>query len=160
VIAPVEPPPPPASLADLFGNVLLNADGDSLSSETIADKELIAIYFEGNWCSACQAFTPVLMSTYAELTLAGESFEVVFASFDVNTEELLEHMTNKGMLWLAVHPDAEKITSLAQRYAVQFIPKLVVLDSDLNTITLAGRDDVVLKGAAAYDDWVASIGGT
>jgi hypothetical protein len=97
---------------------------------------------------------------YSELTLAGESFEVVLVSFDVNTAELLHHMSDVGMPWLAVPPDGGRVGGLSQRYAVQFIPKVVVIDSEGNTITLAGRDDIIEQGTQAYDDWLASIGGT
>jgi thiol-disulfide isomerase/thioredoxin len=158
-ISPPIEPPPILSLSDLFGDVLLNADGDSIDTDTISNKSVIAIYFEGYWCSSCAAFTPQLMSTYEELTQDGKSFEVVLVSFDVNRAELLGHMQDTGMLWLAVLPDGGRVGALAQRYAVQFIPTLVVIDSEGNTITMSGRDDVAAKGAQAFDDWVASSSG-
>lgn len=158
-ISPLEPPPI-SSLSDLFGDVLLNADGDSIETETISNNTVIAIYFEGHWCSSCAAFTPLLMSTYAELELAAKSFEVVLVSFDVNRSELLGHMQDTGMAWLAVPPDGGRVGALAQRYAVQFIPTLIVIDSDGNTVTMDGRDDLVTKGSQAYDDWLASVSGT
>jgi nucleoredoxin len=100
------------------------------------------------------------MSAYADLLLAGESFEVVFVSFDVNRTELLAHMSDVGMLWLAVPPDGGRVGALAQRYSIQFIPTVIVIDSDGNTITVDGRDDIVRDGAQAYDLWLAAIGGT
>jgi len=157
----VSPTPLPTvtSLSDLFGQVLLDANGDTVQTATIEDKSVVAIYFEGYWCTACAAFTPLLLSVYEELTLDGKSFEVVLVSFAVDRAELLGHMDAMDMLWLAVPPEGGIVDALAQRYAVQFIPTLVVVDGDGNTITLSGRDDLAVKGAQAYDDWLASVGG-
>ena len=152
-------PPPAASLSDLFGSVLLQADGNEVGIATIESKAIIAIYFEAQWCPVCEQFTPLLMSAYEEIGLAGKSFEVVIVSYDDTEEDMLAHMTDNGMTWLAVPFSGGTIEALTLRYEVQFIPTVVVLDNEGNTISMDGRGDVVTKGALAYDDWLAQSGG-
>jgi len=126
--------------------------------ETIEQKQIIAIYFEAQWCPVCAQFTPLLISAYEEIGLAGKSFEVVIVSYDDTEEDMLAHMTDAGMTWLAVPFGGGTIEALTQRYAVQFIPTVVVLDSEGNTISMYGSDEVIANGALAYDDWLARIG--
>ena len=154
-----EDPPPAASLSELFGSVLLQADGHEVGIATIEQKEIIAIYFEAQRCPVCAQFTPLLKSAYEKIGLAGKSFEVVIVSYDATEQEMLDHMTDAGMTWLAVPFGGGTIEALTLRYEVQFIPTVVVLDSDGNTISMNGRGDVDAKGALAYDDWLAQIGG-
>ena len=153
------PPPPPTSLLALFGSVLLQADGSEVGIETIEQKDIVAIYFEAAWCPSCAQFTPLLMSAYAQLVQAGKLFEVVIVSYDDTEEDMLAHMMDEGMTWLAVPFGGGTIEALTQRYGVQFIPTVIVLDNEGNTISMNGSDEVVAKGAAAYDDWLAQIGG-
>lgn len=157
-IVPQEPLPPP-SLLDLFGNVFYQADETEVGIDAIEQKAIIGIYFGAGWCSACAGFTPLLVSFYEELEQTGKSFEIVFVSFDGTADEMFTHMTDRGMPWLAVPTGGDKADQLTVRYDVASIPTLVVIDNDRNTITTGGRADVVVIGAAAYEDWLAASGG-
>jgi thiol-disulfide isomerase/thioredoxin len=155
--SPVEPPPP-ASLLELFGQDLLQADGTVVGIETIESKTLIAIYFAAPWCPVCTEFTPVLLSFYDELIQANKSFEVVLVSYVDTAEDMLAHMTDSAMPWLAIPFSSARTDALTQRYQVRFIPTLVVIDSEGNTITEDGSGAVVTNGARAYDSWLANSG--
>jgi len=148
-------PEPPASLSELFGPVLYKADGDSVGIEAVDGKAIIAIYFSARWCPACAGFTPQLLSAYQELQQNGRSFEVVLVSLDDSSQEMFAHMMDYDMPWVAVPYGGEKADSLVRRYAVAWIPTLIVIDGQGQTISLNGREDVGSKGAGAYEDWLA-----
>jgi thiol-disulfide isomerase/thioredoxin len=148
-------PEPPASLSELFGPVLYKANGDSVGIEAVEGKAIIiAIYFSARWCPACAGFTPQLLSAYQELEQAGKSFEVVLVSLDDNSQEMFAHMMDYDMPWLAVPYGGEKANGLIRRYAVAWIPTLIVVDGEGRTLSVTGREEVASKGAGAYEDWL------
>jgi len=151
--------PPPASLSDLFGNTLFDADGNPVGIEAIEKKAIIGIYFSAQWCPACATFTPLLLSAYQELQEAQKSFEVVLVSYDHSSADMFAHMTHYAMPWLAVPHGGDKAVALAERYDVRLIPTLIIIDREGNTISMNGRGDLAVKGAAAYDDWLAASTG-
>jgi len=153
---PEAPNADPASLADLFGSTLVRSDGSSAGIQALQTKALIGIYFAAGWCPACAAFTPRLVAAYDTLRAADTSFEIVMVSFDYSSADMLAHMKSHGMGWLAVPYQSGFRRALADLYGVQLIPTLVVIDAGLRTITRDGRDDVTVKGAAAFDDWLAA----
>ncbi len=157
-VAPFEPAPP-VPPAELFGQVLFKTDGSEVGVETIENTSIIAIYFGAQWCQSCAAFTPLLIEVYEDLLQAGKSFEVVLVSLDNSEEDMFAHMREYDMPWLALPFGSAKVEALSIRYNVQFIPTLIVIDSDGNTVSLGGRGDVSQKGSLAYDDWLAESGG-
>lgn len=152
--------PPPASLSDLFGSVLLKVDGSQAGLEALQEKALIGIFFSAGWCPACGAFTPQLLATYHELKESNKSFEVILVSFDDDAEGMLAYMRQHAMPWLAVPHGSAKATALTQRYDVRLIPTLIVIDRAGKTISMNGRGDIVAKGAGAYEDWLAASTGS
>jgi thiol-disulfide isomerase/thioredoxin len=149
-------PPPPDSLADLFGATLYRADGSTVGIEQLEGTAVIGVYFGSGSCPACAEFTPRLVDVYQQIVAGGRSFEVVYVSFDGSASAMFEYMVDAGMPWLAVEYAGQHAVGLVERYDVQVIPTLVILDSEGRTVTLAGRDDVARQGAAAYDAWAAA----
>lgn len=148
-------PGAPASLTELFGNDLFRANGSRVGTEALEHKAIIGIYFSAQWCPACGTFTPMLVDFANSMSQAARSFEVVLVSSDHGSQEMYAFMRDYKMPWLAVPHDGERALALTKRYGVRFIPTLVVIDQLGRTITLTGREDVVTKGAAAYDAWLA-----
>lgn len=157
-------PEPPTnetpSFEELFGTVLLEADGSEVTIAALNGKAVIGIYFAASTCPACGAFTPELVRVYNELRTGGKSFEVVLASVDADADAVLPFMQKYGMPWLAVPHDRSLILGLAGRWGIQWVPTLVVIDSRRRTITTAGRGEIVAKGAGAYEDWLAAGAGS
>ncbi len=151
-------PPPPDSLAELFGDTLYRADGSTVGIEELEGTAIIGVYF-GVWsCPACAAFTPVLVDAYQQILDAERSFEVVYVSFAASESGMFDYMVDSGMPWLAVEWAGTHAAGLVERYDVRVIPTLVILDGEGRTITRTGREDVARKGAGAYDDWKAAAG--
>ncbi len=146
---------PPASLAELFGDTLLKADGSDVGLDAIEDKELLAIYFSAEWCPPCRAFTPMLVEATETLKEAGKSFEVIFVSSDRNPRDMFSYMKSYNMPWLAVPHGGSVASALSQRYGVRGIPTLIVIDGNGNTISANARNEIGAKGAVAYEDWMA-----
>jgi len=147
---------PPASLDALLGETFVNAEGKTIGAETLADKEVIALYFSAVWCPPCRAFTPRLVEAANELREAGKPFEIIFVSSDRSADAMQGYMQDYNMPWLAIPFGDAKIRELGGRYGIRGIPALVVIDGDGNTITTQGRNDIASQGAKAYDKWVAS----
>ncbi len=144
------------TLSDLFGSTLLRADGSQASLVALQGQSIIGIYFASRSCPACAGFTPELVSTYNAIRKAGKPFEIVFASVDPASLDLTAYMREYGMGWVAIPLGSEKIMELAKRYDVEWIPTLIVIDSGRKTITKTGREDVLAKGAAAFETWLAA----
>lgn len=121
---------------------------------------LIGIYFASPGCPACTGFTPELVEAYGRWETQGKFFEVVLVTSGVSLADLLEYMAESNMPWRAVSPQSNKANSLVQRYGIQWVPTLVVIDGNTNTITMNGREEVVQQGDGIYDVWLAAMGGS
>ena len=151
--------PEPASLPDLFGNQLYRADGGAVGVGALNNTAVIGIYFASPGCPACGAFTPLLVDAYNQLRGDGRSFEVVLVTGGISEESLFDYMVDSGMGWLAVSSQSSNGNVLAQRYDVQWVPTLVIIDGAANTISVTGREELTQSGAAAFDAWLAASGG-
>lgn len=145
---------PPASLPELFGGQLYRADGSTVGVESLGNVPVIGIYFASSGCPACGGFTPLLVEAYNQLKEDGRSFEVVLVSPGIADATLLQYMGEAAMPWLAVPSESSRPMALVKRYDVRWIPTLLVIDEEANILSLTGRDEVVQKGAGAYDDWI------
>ena len=152
--------PEVATLRDLLGTQFFRADGTQVGFEGLDDTPLVGIYFASLGCPACGAFTPVLADVYNQLKEEGRSFEVVLVTLGISDSALFEFMSDSGMPWLAVSSQSDRAEALVNRYNVRWVPTLVVVDEAGKTISLAGRDEVMQSGTAAYDGWLAASGGS
>lgn len=145
------------TLSDLFGTVLYKADGTQTGLITLQGQSLIGIYFASRSCPACSSFTPELVSAYNAMRGAGKPFEIVLAGVDpAGAVELTAYMQEYKMGWLALPLGSDKIMELAKRYDVEWIPTLIVINNARKTVTKTGREDVMAKGAGAFDQWMAA----
>jgi hypothetical protein len=149
----------PVSLSDLFGSQLYQADGSSVGTGVLSQTPVIGIYFASPGCPACGGFTPILVDAYNQLQKEGRSFEVVIVSLGIDNSSLFEYMVDSAMPWLAVLPQGGAANALVQRYQIQWVPTLVIIDGAANTLSLAGREQLTQSGTAAYDAWLAASGG-
>ncbi|MBT8398224.1 MAG: hypothetical protein HKO65_09165 [Gemmatimonadetes bacterium] len=148
--------PDPVTLPDLFGNQLYRSDGSQVGVGTLEGTSIIGIYFASPTCPACLAFSPLLVDAYNQLKTDGRSFEVVLVVNGINVASLSDFMTDSGMPWLAVSPESGRPSALAQRFSVQWVPTLIIIDGTGKIISLAGRDEITQNGPGAYDDWIAA----
>mmetsp|Transcript_60136 Transcript_60136/g.130423 ORF Transcript_60136/g.130423 Transcript_60136/m.130423 type:complete len:310 (-) Transcript_60136:116-1045(-) len=110
---------------DLLGPTLLTKEGEKPTTQVLDFKKVVLIYFTAHWCPPCRGFTPILSNAYRDYQR--DDVEVVFVSRDKNQESFNTYY--REMPWVAL-PFVERSLSgkLSQKYHVQGIPTLVVLD--------------------------------
>ncbi len=142
-----------SSLQELFGNSLVDSRGRRVSTDALAGREKIGIYFSAQWCPPCRAFTPSLVDAYNELQEEGKPFEIVFVSSDRTPQDMRTYMRDYNMNFLAVRHGRKEAEELSNRFGVRGIPRLVIIDSSGNVLSENARNDVANSGRAAYDNW-------
>jgi len=130
-----------SAFVELLGETLTSEAGDVSTTDAVAGKSTIALYFSAHWCPPCQQFTPVLAKQYKS-ALKGKGMEIVFVSSDKDDEKFNEYF--KDMPWLALpFADRDRKAQLSKKYKVKGIPTLVILDAtDGKVITTDGRSKI------------------
>jgi thiol-disulfide isomerase/thioredoxin len=142
----------PAAIEALFGTKLTNAGGQPVAPATLAGKK-IGLYFSAAWCPPCRAFTPKLVAAYHTLREEGQPFELVFVSSDRDQAAARQYMQDYGMIWPAVPHGSDRVAALKEKFGVQGIPMLVIVDAAGKTLSTHARFEVMQKGARAFDHW-------
>ena len=148
---------------------LIKADGTKKpSSEALANKDIILIYFSAHWCPPCRGFTPILKDFYevgANLPKnldtnndnthlqEVDGVEIIFVSSDQSQEAMVAYMKESHGDWWAVEYGSDPVKALKEHFGVSGIPMLVVLNKDGKLITKDGRGDVSGKGPASVAHW-------
>jgi nucleoredoxin len=153
----------------LFGSQLISKTGSVPTSEALAGKKHVMIYFSAHWysplpsgkpfdfacvivlggvvdillrrrCPPCRGFTPVLAEKF-KASAEAKGIAVVFASSDRDQKAFDEYYGE--MPWLAVPFNAREVKeNLGDKYGVRGIPCLVVLDSNGELVTKEGRGQI------------------
>lgn len=127
-----------SALENLFGAELVSdVNGTKVATSSLADKDLIGVYFSAHWCPPCRGFTPQLADCYKAIKGAGKSFEIIFVSFDRDDASFKEYFGE--MPWLALPFDSDKKEKLSEDYGVSGIPALIFLNKDGSLKTKDGR---------------------
>lgn len=132
-----------ASLEDLVGPELVDADGDKVETSSLKGK-VIGLYFSASWCGPCRAFTPSLVKLRDR---EDDDFEVIFVSSDRSAEDQMEYMDDYDMEWPAIPYDSPRRQELGAKYGIRGIPSLVIVDDQGNLITKNGRSE--MSGSAS-----------
>merc|ERR1711871_538387 len=126
------------ALESLFGSQLLTKEGPRSTSEVLAGKTNIAIYFSAHWCPPCRGFTPLLAEKFKA---TDKSIAIVFVSADRDEEAFNQYYGE--MPWLAVPFVDERVKErLNEKFGVRGIPCLVILDGAGELVTKDGRGQV------------------
>eukprot|EP00927_Polykrikos_kofoidii_P049878 TRINITY_DN43889_c0_g1_i1.p1 TRINITY_DN43889_c0_g1~~TRINITY_DN43889_c0_g1_i1.p1 ORF type:complete len:391 (-),score=60.99 TRINITY_DN43889_c0_g1_i1:189-1265(-) len=108
----------------LFGEQLQTKSGMVSTSDALAGKKAVLVYFSAHWCPPCKAFTPVLADAYRKCV--SRDVEVIFVSSDRDAASFEEYY--KEMPWAALpFSDRSRQSALSTKFSVQGIPSLVVL---------------------------------
>ena len=130
----------------LLGSQLLGADGELSTTEALAGKKHVGIYFSAHWCPPCRGFTPKLAEWY---TANAErlNMDIVFASSDNDEAAFKEYFGE--MPWKALPYSARDLKAkLSKKYKVQGIPSFVIVDAETGELCTTNGREGVSKGAA------------
>lgn len=125
---------------DLLGEELSRKAGKIKTAEALAGRQLIMLYFSAHWCPPCRGFTPHLAAQYKKAA-AAKGIEVVFVSSDMDENSFKSY--HGEMPWLAVpYADRTRASTLGDKYGVEGIPALIVLNANGDVVTKEGRAEV------------------
>jgi len=139
-------------LESFFGDTLVKNDGSEVKTSELSTEKggVIGIYFSAHWCPPCRGFTPKLATIYNEIKEAEKDFEIVFVSWDRDEDSFKNY--HKEQPWLAVpYSNAEGKTTLNEKYEVNGIPTLILLEADTgNTISRESPNVIMRYGASGF----------
>jgi len=165
-----EPEPEPVQsgpLIDLLGTKLhsleINADEQSarvkehFTNEVLDGKKVIGLYFSADWCGPCRQFTPELVSFYDRMNKRRgqkDHFQIVMISRCRDVDSHYQYFSQ--MPWLAMPLDeaaGQRGQQLGEKYGVQGIPSLVLVDDLGQTITTDARSKIPADKAGIGFPW-------
>merc|ERR1711865_27952 len=131
-----------AEWQQLLGEELISSDNSQVkTSEALAGKEQVMLYFSAHWCPPCRQFTPELVARYNRESAAEKKVEVIFISSDKDDSMFKEYF--REMPWLSLpFVDRTRKGELTKKFGVKGIPSLVVLDASGAVLTTNGRAEV------------------
>jgi len=111
-----------------LGTNLCTKDGEKPTSEVLAGKEFVLIYFSAHWCPPCRGFTPELVKWYNNGGNA--KCEIVFCSWDQDESSFKEYYDS--MPWAAVCWDGPRndVAGSGGIPQVGGIPSLIVMNGE------------------------------
>ena len=116
-------------MEEIFGTEPLKSKkGDVSPADAFSGPKVICVYFSMHNCPPCREFTPVFAELYKETNESERLIEVVFVSGDKTQEEYDKYYDE--MPWLALPFRDARLASLAKRFEVKGVPRLVVLKPD------------------------------
>merc|ERR1712173_208121 len=113
---------------------LIRSDGSEVEAKSaLSEKDLVLIYFSAKWCPQSERYTPMLKEFYEKVSDKG--VEIIFASWDKSSEEMLSNMKESHGDWLALKHDFDGLTDpictfnfTKERYPVQKMYKCATCD--------------------------------
>ena len=118
-----------AEFENIFGSTLRKGRDEVNTVASLSGHKFTGIYFGAHWAPPCRLFNQNLADFYARANEHGKNFEVVFVSVDGNEAAFERHF--EKMPWYAVaYTETARIASLKQRYGINGLPTMVVLDHE------------------------------
>ena len=137
--------------------LILCSDNNQEINITSFNCPVILLYFAAHWSPSCIAFTPILEKLYNHWNLKEKNVEIIFVSSDLDEESFKEFLGH--MNWLSFRYKDPKGEELKIKCEIQDkdlphnLPKLVVVDKNLNLIYQDGKKIVNLFGSKAIDEF-------
>ncbi|OMJ87722.1 hypothetical protein SteCoe_10464 [Stentor coeruleus] len=137
-------------MENIFGQTLVSKKGPT-ATRGLNNVPIILIYASASWCPPCREFFPSLVQFYNSANQSRKRIEIVWLSRDRNEDDF--NNTKKNMPWLAVPYNPNNIAALLERYDIEVIPKLFLLNRNGSVAHTECRQDVVIKGIEAINEW-------
>lgn len=110
--------------------------------EEFAGIKLLALYFSAWNCPPSRIFTNALKEFYDEVNIDKKVIEIFYVSWDQSEDEYKNNLAL--MPWAALKFTDPRVKHFRSKYAVKFIPYLIVLDplNEFEVISIRGRKEV------------------
>mmetsp|Transcript_29510 Transcript_29510/g.47997 ORF Transcript_29510/g.47997 Transcript_29510/m.47997 type:complete len:416 (-) Transcript_29510:186-1433(-) len=140
----------PKPIPELLGDEFKGKEGTV--GRSVIEGKTLGIYFSAHWCGPCRGFTPTLAKVYNKLKEKGQNnFEVIFVSGDKSDSQFEEYYGE--MPWLAIPYGDKRIDQLNQRFEVNGIPHLVILNPDGTVLNASARGKIDADENAENFPW-------
>ncbi|KAJ0407291.1 hypothetical protein ATCC90586_003149 [Pythium insidiosum] len=139
----------------LLENQLQGRDGLVSTTDALAQKKFIGLYFSAHWCPPCREFTPMLAQVYEEIKRQHDDLEVVFVSYDKTQEQFEEYFAE--MPWLALpYAKRDLKAAIGKKLGIMGVPMLVFVDDKGQVIETDGRE-LVEDNVAQVENIITSL---
>eukprot|EP00486_Rosalina_sp_Unknown_P006390 CAMPEP_0201574984 /NCGR_PEP_ID=MMETSP0190_2-20130828/19864_1 /ASSEMBLY_ACC=CAM_ASM_000263 /TAXON_ID=37353 /ORGANISM="Rosalina sp." /LENGTH=158 /DNA_ID=CAMNT_0048004019 /DNA_START=85 /DNA_END=561 /DNA_ORIENTATION=+ len=146
-------------LKELIGEKFLRVKGDAFEvvsyDDCIKDKvDLIGLYFSAHWCPPCRGFTPILKKTWDQWKKDGHKIQIIFGTRDQDKKAFESYFKEHGDYLAFDYEEKDKrINKLMEKYGVQGIPTLIILNKNGEVVDKAARGVVHNKEHEAIKQW-------
>ncbi len=141
-----------AEFEAIFGSTIRKGKSEVNTVASLSGAKFTGIYFGAHWAPPCRLFNTNLAEFYARANEHGKNFEVVFVSVDGNEAAFERHFAL--MPWYSVdYKETARIASLKQRFGINGLPTLVVLDHEGHQVADDGRQDILNNNLEALEHW-------
>ncbi len=139
---------------ELFGTTAITSKKGPVSpADGFKGAKLICIYFSMHNCPPCRQFTPVFADLYSEINQDGKVIEVIFCSGDKTQEEYDEYYGE--MPWLALPKGDARLATLAKKFEVRGVPRLIIVKPDGTVVEQNGVNKIQMEGPAAIEEYLS-----
>merc|ERR1712115_754415 len=128
-----------------IGDKLLVNKGGEVGETTfddakVGDKDLVGFYFSAHWRPPCRNFTPVLKEAFNKMD--GDKITIIFVSSDQDEAGMKDYFKSHGDYLALPFGEREKEKALGEKFGVQGIPMLVIVNKEGKTVDAGGRGTV------------------
>ena len=138
-------------MESVFGSSLVNKKGQ-IQTHTLDNLPIVLLFASASWCPPCRQFFPTLLGFYNTVNQPQKRLEIVWLSRDRSQGDFDD--IRKQVPWTAVPYNPDRIASILERFDIEVIPKLYLLNRDGSIAHTECRQDIVSKGPDAINDWL------
>lgn len=131
-------------MESIYSKSLWGAENEEIQMSKLSDMEFILIYFSASFCPPSKPFTEMLITFYQESNIEKQILEIIQVTFDTQENEYKKFM--EKIPWPRYPIFDSKGKELTARYEVTGIPRLVVLNSNLDVIAGNAWKDLIMEG--------------
>lgn len=139
-------------MESIFGPTLVSKKGQ-IQTRTLDNLDIVLLFASASWCPPCRQFFPTLVEFYNQVNHNQKRLEIVWLSRDRSQEDF--DSIRKQIPWVAVPYDPDKIAAILERYDIDVIPKLYLINRDGSIAHTECRQDIVAKGPTTLNDWIS-----
>ena len=114
---------------------IVNKENEQIPFDAFDDKTFLGIYFVANWIPVSKNYLHIIDNAVNAMEARdGCSMGVLLASCDQNDKDMIEFLTTANSAYPIIPPNSKLIETLKEKFEVEEIPILVVLNVKNNSI--------------------------